>query len=87
MSSIEQYFDNIKYGSYPQNSDCDDLPIEYEQGFFTKRPIDCFANNIVERLKAIFIERSFDNRIYKSNPQNVKFDDLPFDCDERLITG
>ena len=26
-------YENIKYGSYPQNADFDDLPIEYEQRF------------------------------------------------------
>ena len=25
--------------------------------------------------------------MYASNPQNFNFDDLPFDCDEMLITG
>ena len=31
------------------------------------------------------IERSLDNRIYESNPQNANFYDLTFDGDERLI--
>ena len=33
-------FFNIKYGSYPQNSDVDDLYIEYKQILFTQQTID-----------------------------------------------
>ena len=35
-SSIEQSFENIKYGTYLQNTDFVDFPIEYEQRLFTK---------------------------------------------------
>ena len=35
--------------------------------FFTKLPIYCLTDKIVERLKVSSIERSLDNRIYKSN--------------------
>ena len=31
-------------------------------------------------------KKSFDNIIYKSNPQNANFDYLPFDGDNFLIT-
>ena len=31
------------------------------------------------------IERSLDNRIYESNPQNANFYYLPFSSNERLI--
>ena len=47
----KQWFENMKYGSYPQNADFDDLPIEYEQFFFTKRPIDNLTNNIVKKVE------------------------------------
>ena len=52
---------------------------------FTKRPIYCLTNNIVERLKVSLIKQSLDNRIYESNPQNDYFGGLPCDRDERLI--
>ena len=32
---IKQSFENIKYGSYPQNADFDELHIEYKQRLFT----------------------------------------------------
>ena len=48
---IKRYFDNMKYDSYLQNIDFDDLPIEYEQRLFTRQQIDCLTNNIVEVLK------------------------------------
>ena len=51
---------------------------------FTKQPIDCLNDNIVERLKVSYIERSFDSRIYESNTQNDDLNYLPFDGDERL---
>ena len=35
MCSIKRYFENIKYGIYPQNPDVEDLPIEYKQRWFT----------------------------------------------------
>ena len=49
---MKGYFDwtifwEHKLWSYPQNSDIGDLPIEYEQILFTKRPIDSLTNNIV----------------------------------------
>ena len=44
---MERSFESIKYGSYPQNSEFDDLRIDYEQRFFTKRQIDCLTYNIV----------------------------------------
>ena len=69
-----------------QNADFDDLPIEYEKKLFAKRQIDCLTGNILERLKVSLIKRSFDNRIYKTNPRNDDFDYLTFDGDERLIT-
>ena len=68
----------MKYGSYPQNADFDDLPIEYEQFFFTKRPIDNLTNNIVKRLRISSTGLSLDNRIYESNHQNANFDKLTF---------
>ena len=53
---------------------------------FTKLPTYCLTSNIVERLKVSVIKRSFDNRIYESDPLNANFDELPFDVDESLIT-
>ena len=82
---IERLFENILYGSYPQNYDFDDLNIEYEQRIFKKIQIDSLTNNKVERLKFSLIKRSSDNRIYKSNPQNSVLNYLPFDDDESLI--
>ena len=82
----ERLFENIKYGSYPRNADCDDSPFEYEQRLFTKRPIYCLTNSIIERLKFILIVRSFDNRIYEINPQNTNIHDSPFDGYEKFIT-
>ena len=52
---------------------------------FTKRPIDCLTNNIIERLKVGSIERSFDNIVYEINPLNADICDFPFDGDERLF--
>ena len=57
-------FENIKYDSYPQDNDFNDLPIEYEQRLFPKLPIYCLTNNIVEMLKVSLIKQSLDNRIY-----------------------
>ena len=74
---MEISFENINYVSYPQNADFDDLPIECKQRFFTKRPINRLTDNSVERLKFSQIKLSLDNIIYKSNPQNTDFDDLP----------
>ena len=74
------------YGSYPQNASSDDLTIEYEQRLLKKLPINILAKNTVENLKVSSTERSFDNIIYESDPQDSDFDDLPFDGDERLIT-
>ena len=85
VSLNEQSFENVKYVSFPRNDDFDDLPIEYEHMLFTRQPIDNVTDSIVERLKVSSIERSFDKRIYESNPQNSDFDDLSFDGDERLI--
>ena len=76
----------MKYGSYPKNADFYDLPIEYEQRVFKKRPIYCLINNILERLKVSYIEQYFDNIIYEINTQNAYFEGLTFDGDERLIT-
>ena len=50
-------------------------------------PIDRLTNNTVERLKVCLIEQLFYDMIYESNPQNSGFNYLPFDSDERLITG
>ena len=75
----------MKYGSYPQNADFDDLPIEYKQRLFTEQPIYCLTDNIVERLKVGSIKRSLDNKRYEGNNHNADFDYVPFDGDERLI--
>ena len=83
---MKRYFENTNYGSYPQNDDFNYLPIEYELRFFTKWPIYCLTNNIVEKLKISSIEQLVDNRIYESNPWNADFDDLPFYGDKGLIT-
>ena len=53
---------------------------------FTKIPIDGLTDNIAERLNISSIKLSFNNWMYVSNHQNEDFDDLPFDCDQRLIT-
>ena len=50
-------FENIKYGSYPRNTDFDNLPIEYEQRLFTKQTIDSLTDIILERLKVSMIRR------------------------------
>ena len=81
VSSVEQSFKNIGYGSYPWNADLNELSIEYEQILFTKQPKDRLTNNITERLKVSSIRRWFDNRIYKMNHQNTYLDELPFDGD------
>ena len=83
---IGQSFDNIKYVSYPKNTDFNDLPIGYKQRLFIEWAIDHLTDNITERLKVSSIVRSLVNRRYKSNLQNDNFDDLPFDVDERLIS-
>ena len=75
----------MKYGSYPRNTDFNDLPIEYEQFFLTKQTIDRFADNIEKFLNVRSIERQFDNRIYESNPQNDDFNNIPFDGSKRYI--
>ena len=90
MKIIKGWFDwtilwEYKLWLLSSNSDFDDLLIEYKQSLFTKLPIGSLTNNIVEWLKVSSIEWSLDNRIYKSNPLNDNFDDLPFDDDERLI--
>ena len=61
------------------------LTVEYKKMLFTKQPIDSLTDNSVERLKVNLTKQSLDNRIYKSNPQNSNFGDLPFDSDERWI--
>ena len=66
---IERSFEIIEYGSYPQNADFNDLPIEYKQRLFTKRPIDRLTDNILEGLKVSSTEGLLDNRIYESNPK------------------
>ena len=68
VSLIGKYFENIKYGSYPINADFNELPIDYENRLFTKKPIDSLTNNIVERLKVSTLQKLLDNRIYESNP-------------------
>ena len=84
-SSTKWWFENIKYGIYPQNSDLDDLLIVYKQSLLAKWPIDCLTNNIVEGLEVSSIKWPLDNRIGKSNPRNTNLNDLIFDGDERLI--
>ena len=71
---IELSFDDIKYGSCPQNYGLGDLPIEYELRLFPKLPIDFLTSNIIERLKVGSVEQSFYNKIYEINPQNNDFD-------------
>ena len=85
VSLIEQFFENIKYGSYPINSYSNDLHIDYENSLSTEQPIDNLTNNIHEVLNVSFIKLLLDNRIYESNPRNANFYDLPFEGDERLI--
>ena len=53
---MKQLPENIKYGSYHQDSDLDDLPIEYKQSLFTERPKYCSTDNTVERLKVSSIK-------------------------------
>ena len=72
---------NKKYGSYPQNNDVNDLPIEHKQRLFTKRPIYCLTYISVERLKVSLIKKSLYNRRYESNTRNEYFKNLPFDGD------
>ena len=82
---IKLSFEKIKYGIYPQNADFDDLPIEYEQRLFTKRPMDSLTNNIVEMLNFSLTKKLFDNWMYEGNSQNANFYYLPIYGDERLI--
>ena len=84
---IKWSFKKREYGSYPQNADFDDLPIEYKQRVFTKWPLYCLTDNIIETLKVSSIEWLLDNRLYKSNPRNYDLYDLTFDGDKRLISG
>ena len=78
---IERIFENIKYGSYLQNSDFNDLFIKYKQIVLTRQPIDSLTYNSEERLKVDPIERPLDNIRYKSNPWYANFDYLSFDGD------
>ena len=78
-------FENIKYGSYPQNAGFYELFIEFEKILFTKLQIDCLTDDKLEKLKVISKEQSVDNIIYESNPQNDDFDDLSFHGDKRVI--
>ena len=82
---IEQSFEKIKCGIYPQNADFGDLPIGYKQILFVERPMYRLTNNNVERLNVSSIKRLVDNRRYKINHRNANFGDLPFDGDEMLI--
>ena len=50
--------------SNPQDSDFNDLPIEHEQRFFTKQPMYCLTNIIIERLKVSMIKLLLDKGIY-----------------------
>ena len=63
------------------------LPFEYEQRFLAKQQIYCLIHNILKQLKFSSIERFFDNQMFENNPQNAKFDCLPFDDDQRFIAG
>ena len=47
----------LRTGSYPQNSDFDDLFIEYKQIFFTELPTYNLNDNIVQRLKVSSIKK------------------------------
>ena len=58
---IERSFENINNGSYPQNADIYDLPIEYKQRLLTLKTIDSLTDNIVENLKVTLIKQWFDN--------------------------
>ena len=85
MVLIEQLFEHIKYGIYPQNADFYDAPIEYKKRLFTQQTIYCLTDNKLERLKVSLTKWSLDNRRHKSNHQNDDFYDLPFDGDEMMI--
>ena len=82
---IEQFFENTKYYSYPQNSDFNDFPIEYQYRLFSGQTIYHLADNEVEILEVGPIMRSLDKIRYKFNPWYSDFNYLPFDGDERLI--
>ena len=47
--------------------------------------MDRLPDIIIEMLRVSSIEWSLDNRIYKSNPQNINFNDLAFNGDESFI--
>ena len=79
VSFIKQSFETIKYGSYPQNSDFDDLPIEYQQRLLTQQKIDGLIDNKLENLNISLIERLFENIKYGSYPQNSDSEDLPIE--------
>ena len=52
----------------------------------TRQPIDHLSDNIIERLNVSLTKRLFDKLKCVSNPRNYNFDDLTFDCAQRLIT-
>ena len=81
---MKRSFKNINYGSYTQDPDVNDLPIEYKQRVFTEQIIIFLDDKKIERLKVSSIEWSLDNIRYKSNNWNTNFNDIPVDGDERL---
>ena len=40
---------------------------------FTKIPINCLTDNMVEILMVILIKWSFDNIVYENNPRHANF--------------
>ena len=52
-----------------------------------KWPIYCLTDNIVEGLMFSLIEQLFDNRMSVINLLNDDFYYLPFNGDQRLISG
>ena len=56
ISSFERFFENIKSGSYSQNSDFDNLRIEDKLRLLTLQIIDCLTDNKLEMLKVSLIK-------------------------------
>ena len=52
---------------------------------FTKLPIDCLTNDMVDILKVSLIKKILDKWMYVINPWYYDLSDVPFDDDERLI--
>ena len=67
VSSTKWSFENIRYGSYPQNNDLGDLTYWIETNVFHITNSRFLTSNKVERFKVSLIKWLLDNRRYRSN--------------------